>query len=206
MTYDLHTLQNRFYLHNNACASLQTAIPVLVDRLKASNSAIDCIAFPDDGAAKRFARIFTELTDDFEMVTCGKTRGEGDKRVITIQDGSCAGKRVLIVDDLVQTGGTLFECGRALKAAGALEVSAYVTHGVFPGESWRRFTRQRRDGSGDRDRDAEVDSSDGFCFERFYLTDSIPTITSMLPRDDVFEILPLSAKIVDDLDAFTKDI
>jgi phosphoribosylpyrophosphate synthetase len=203
MTYDLHTLQNRFYLHNNACASLQTAIPVLVDRLKASNPAIDCIAFPDDGAAKRFARMFTELTGDFEMVTCGKTRGEGgDKRVITIQDGSCAGKRVLIVDDLVQTGGTLLECGRALKAAGALEVSAYATHGVFPDESWRRFTRQGRDGNGD----GEVDSSDGFCFERFYLTDSIPTITSMLPRDDVFEILPLSAKIVDDLDAFTKDI
>lgn len=37
MIYDLHTLQNRFYLHNNAVASLQTAIPLLIERLKSTN-------------------------------------------------------------------------------------------------------------------------------------------------------------------------
>lgn len=187
MTYDLHTLQNRFYLHDNACASLQTAIPVLVQRLKEMNPDIDCIAFPDDGAAKRFSSAFKGL--GFEIVTCGKTR-DGDERVVTIQDGNCVGKKVVIVDDLVQTGGTLFECGLALKAAGAEEVNAYVTHGVFPNESWKRFMR-----NGDRG-----------CFEKFYLTDSIPTVTNNLPADDVFEILPLSSTIVSDLDAFTKDI
>ena len=182
MTYDLHTLQNRFYLHDNAVASLQTAIPVLVKHLRDTNSNVDCIAFPDDGAAKRFASMFKGL--GFEIVTCGKTR-DGDKRVVTIQDGDCAGKNVVVVDDLVQTGGTLYECGLALKTAGANEVSAYVTHGVFPNRSWERFMR-----SGDRD-----------CFEKFFLTDSIPTVTDHMPRDDVFEILPLSAKIVEDLDA-----
>lgn len=183
MTYDLHTLQNRFYLHDNAVASLQTAIPVLVKHLEDTNSNVDCIAFPDDGAAKRFSSMFNGL--GFDIVTCGKTRGEGDKRVVTIQDGDCVGKNVVIIDDLVQTGGTLFECGLALKAAGAREVSAYVTHGVFPNESWRRFMR-----NGDRG-----------CFEKFFLTDSIPTVTDQMPRDDVFEILPLNAKIVEDLDA-----
>jgi hypothetical protein len=44
-----------------------------------------------------------------------------------------------MVDDLVQTGNTLLECARVLKEAGALEVSAYVTHAVFPNESWRKF-------------------------------------------------------------------
>ena len=51
--YDLHTLQNRFYLHNNAIASLQTSIPLLINKLASSSSEIDCIAFPDDGANKR---------------------------------------------------------------------------------------------------------------------------------------------------------
>lgn len=45
--YDLHTLQNRFYLHGNTIPSLQTTIPLLIKTIKDSN--INCIAFPDDG-------------------------------------------------------------------------------------------------------------------------------------------------------------
>jgi hypothetical protein len=44
-------------------------------------------------------------------------------------------------------------------------------------------------------------NGDRGCFEKFFLTDSIPTVTDQMPRDDVFEILPLNAKIVEDLDA-----
>ena len=180
--YDLHTLQNRFYLHGNAIASLQTTIPLLISRLK--DTKVDCIAFPDDGAAKRFGSMFKGL--GFEIVTCGKTR-DGEKRVVNIQDGNAAGKTVVIVDDLVQTGGTLFECGVALKNAGAISVSAYVAHGVFPKESWKRFMK-----AGDRG-----------CFDKFYLTNSIPTVTDALPTDDVFEVLDLKAKIVEDLDMYS---
>lgn len=181
--YDLHTLQNRFYLHGNAIASLQTTIPLLIDRIQTSSN-IDCIAFPDDGAAKRFGSMFKNL--GFEIVTCGKTR-DGDKRVVSIQDGNPKGRNVVIVDDLVQTGGTLFECGVALKAAGAKEVNAFVAHGVFPNESWRRFMK-----AGDRG-----------CFEKFFLTNSIPSITDALPKDDVFEVLDLKSKIVADLDKYS---
>jgi ribose-phosphate pyrophosphokinase len=137
ITYDLHTLQNRFYLHGNAIASLQTSIPLLIKKIK-EEGRIDCIAFPDDGAAKRFGSMFKGL--GFEIVTCGKTR-DGDKRVVTIQDGNCKGKNVVIVDDLVQTGGTLYECGVALLKSGAASVSCFVAHGVFPAESWKRFLK-----------------------------------------------------------------
>ncbi|CAM9823544.1 unnamed protein product, partial [Sphacelaria rigidula] len=65
----------------------------------------------------------------------------GDIRQITIQDGDPAGKNIIIVDDLVQTGGTLYECGVALKAAGANAVQAFVAHGVFPKEAWKRFAK-----------------------------------------------------------------
>ena len=182
IVYDLHTLQNRFYLHGNAVASLQTTIPLLIKELKDTN--IDCIAFPDDGAAKRFGGMFGD--SGFEIVTCGKMR-DGDKRIVHIQDGDARGKRIVIVDDLVQTGGTLFECGVALKNAGALEVNAFVAHGVFPNDSWKSFLK-----SGDRG-----------CFEKFYLTNSIPTVTNKIPKDDVFVVLDLAQKIVDDLDAYS---
>ena len=182
IVYDLHTLQNRFYLHGNAVASLQTSIPMLINELK--NTEIDCIAFPDDGAAKRFGGMFHGL--GFEIVTCGKMR-DGDKRIVHIQDGDASGRNVVIVDDLVQTGGTLYECGIALRNAGAVQVSAFVAHGVFPNDSWTRFLK-----NGDRG-----------CFKKFYLTNSIPTVTNVIPKDDVFVVIDLAQKIIDDLDSYS---
>lgn len=186
MVYDLHTLQNRFYLHGNAVASLQTAIPLLKRRLRTSN--VNAIAFPDDGAAKRFSSLFEDM--EMEVIVCGKTRGEGDTRTVVIQDGDARGKHIVIVDDLVQTGGTLYECGKKLSEAGAASVSAYVTHAVFPRESYKRFNL-----GGDR-----------ACFEKFWVTNSIPTVTKNLPvGDGVFEVLDLMDLIINDLDHFSSD-
>lgn len=81
-------------------ASLQTAIPLLKEKIR--ESGINCVAFPDDGAAKRFSAMFQDL-DFLEIIVCGKTRGEGDERNVVIQDGDASGKHIVIVDDLVQT-------------------------------------------------------------------------------------------------------
>jgi phosphoribosylpyrophosphate synthetase len=186
MVFDLHSLQNRFYLHGNAVASLQTAIPLLKERIKSTN--IDCVAFPDDGAAKRFAAYFQDM--GLEIIVCGKTRGEGEGgiRSVVIQDGKAQDRHVVIVDDLVQTGGTLYECGKVLKEAGALSVNAFVSHAVFPNESWKRFNR-----GGDR-----------ACFEKFWVTNSIPTVTNSLPVDNgIFEILDLMDLIINDVDHYS---
>lgn len=52
---------------------------------------------------------FASLFPGYPVVICGKHRGEGDQRVVVIQDGDPSpAKHVLIVDDLVQSGGTLF--------------------------------------------------------------------------------------------------
>ena len=185
MVYDLHTLQNRFYLHGNAVASLHSAIPLLKRQLKQTNPKIDGIAFPDDGAAKRFGAFFQ---DEFELIVCGKTRGPNDQRTVVIQDGNVQGKHICIVDDLVQTGGTLYESALVLKQAGAASVSAFVTHAVFPNQSYQRFNV-----GGDR-----------HCFDKFWVTNSIPTVTSTLPVEDgVFEVLDLTELILHDLDYYT---
>jgi phosphoribosylpyrophosphate synthetase len=203
--YDLHTLQNRFYLHGtwalresetssspedgpyttlgNAVASLQTAIPLLKQRLR--DTAVDCIAFPDDGAAKRFDSFFSDM--DVEIIVCSKRRGKDDDRTVIIQDGNATNRHIVIVDDLVQTGGTLYETGKVLKEAGAASVSAFVSHAVFPKESWKRFNK-----GGDRS-----------VFEKFWVTNSIPTVTNQLPQEDgVFEVLDLMELIINDLDHF----
>ena len=165
-------------------ASLQTAIPLLKEKIRESN--INCVAFPDDGAAKRFSAMFQDM--DLEIIVCGKTRGEGDQRSVVIQDGDANGKNIVIVDDLVQTGGTLYESGKVLKEAGAASVNAFVSHAVFPKESWKRFNV-----GGDR-----------ACFDKFWVTNSIPTVTDMLPvTDGIFEVLDLMNLIINDLDHFS---
>jgi len=123
-------------------------------------------------------------TPTFDIIVCGKVR-DGESRVVTVQDGDPKDRRICIVDDLVQTGGTLFECGLALKNLGATSVHAFVAHAVFPKESWRRFLR-----GGDRD-----------VFDIFYTTNSIPTTTNNLPKDDVFKVLDLTPLVIRDLDS-----
>ena len=86
----------------------------------------------------------------------------------------------------VQTGGTLYECGAALQRLGAARVSAFVAHAVFPREAWRRFCR-----GGDR-----------AIFDTFYVTNSIPTTTSKLPGDGVFEIIDITDRVIEDLHSF----
>ena len=86
----------------------------------------------------------------------------------------------------VQTGGTLYECGAKLLELGASGVSAFVAHGVFPKEAWKRFAR-----GGDRD-----------VFETFYVTNSIPTTTDKLPADDVFTVIDLTERVIVDLDNY----
>jgi len=119
-----------------------------------------------------------------DVVTCGKTR-DGDARVVAIQDGDPEGKNIIIVDDLVQTGGTLYECGMELLARGASEVSAFVAHGVFPQDAWARFAT-----GGDRS-----------VFKRFWVTNSIPTTTRNLD-DEVFEVIDIMPQVLFDLDNY----
>ncbi|ONI17669.1 hypothetical protein PRUPE_3G173100 [Prunus persica] len=138
LIYDIHALQERFYFGDHVLPLFETGIPLLKQRLhQLPDSDKIVVAFPDDGAWKRFHK----QLDHFPMVVCNKVR-EGDKRIVRIKEGNPAGYHVVIVDDLVQSGGTLIECQKVLAAHGAAKVSAYVTHGVFPKRSWERFTHK----------------------------------------------------------------
>ncbi|KAL8610658.1 hypothetical protein ACOMHN_047227 [Nucella lapillus] len=168
LIYDIHALQERFYFSDTVIPRLETAIPLMrreVEKLPDRHSV--AFAFPDDGAYKRFYRLFPEeLT-----IICAKVR-DGATRIVTVKDGNPSGKHVIIVDDLVQTGGTLRECAKALVDKGARKISAYVTHPVFPKQSWRNF----------------LDCTPKF--ENFWITDSIPHAAE-IGRSEPFRMLSL---------------
>lgn len=95
---------------------------------------------------------------------------------------------MVIVDDLVQTGGTLFECGNALKAQGALRIFAFVPHAVFPQGAWKKFLRN-------------TDPPGAYSiFETFWVTNSVATTTAQLPTDDAFEVLSMMPQVIQDLE------
>ncbi|XP_022088861.1 ribose-phosphate pyrophosphokinase 4-like isoform X2 [Acanthaster planci] len=157
--FDIHALQERFYFSDTIIPRLESAIPLLHrEMLKLPHDVKFnlAIAFPDEGAHKRFHGMF----EDFPLITCIKVRN-GDKRVVTIKEGEAKDQHIIIIDDLVQSGGTLRNCARALLEKGAASVSAFVTHAVFPQNSWRAFTT------------AEAAAS-SVKFEHFWITDSIP--------------------------------
>lgn len=185
MVYDLHTMQNRFYMSGSALLTTHTAFPLLVEKIRDPSSKIDAVAFPDEGAAKRFGYVFKEAFPNMELVTCGKHRDVNDplKRTVVIQEGDPVGKQMIIIDDLVQSGGTLYQCALALKNAGATKVSAYCTHAVFPKQSWKKFAK----------------GGEMAVFEKFYVSNSRIGMTNSLPKDDCFEVLDLLPQILEDL-------
>ncbi|KAK6134994.1 hypothetical protein DH2020_031278 [Rehmannia glutinosa] len=179
--YDIHALQERFYFSDTVLPVFESGIPLLKERLQ-QLPALDkiVVAFPDDGAWKRFHK----LLDHFPMVICNKVR-EGDKRFVRIKEGDPAGCHVVIVDDLVQSGGTLIECQKVLAAHGAAKVSAYVTHGVFPKKSWERFLHKNDDSEK--------------AFTHFWITDSCPNTVKAIATKAPFEVLSLAGSIADAL-------
>ncbi|XP_065852311.1 ribose-phosphate pyrophosphokinase 4 [Euphorbia lathyris] len=180
--YDIHALQERFYFGDHVLPLFETGIPLLMQRLQQlPDSENIVVAFPDDGAWKRFHK----LLDHFPTVVCAKVR-EGDKRIVRIKEGNPAGCHVVIVDDLVQSGGTLIECQKVLAAHGAAKVSAYVTHGVFPKRSWERFTHK-----------SDETSENAFAY--FWITDSCPLTVEAIANKSPFEILSLAGSIADAL-------
>lgn len=176
--FDIHALQERFYFGDNILPCFESGIPMLLNRLQQlPDSDNITIAFPDDGAWKRFHK----QLQHFPMVVCAKVR-EGNQRIVRIKEGDPKGRHVVIVDDLVQSGGTLIECQKVLAKHGAAKISAYVTHGIFPNKSWERFNH-----------DKGGNPENGMTY--FWITDSCPETVKQVRNKSPFEVISLAAAI-----------
>ena len=92
------------------------------------------VVSPDVGGMGRARRLAEQLR--LPLAVLEKRRnadGTGIKEIRTI--GDVSGKRVILYDDIVSTGGTLIQAAEALVRSGAREVCACCTHGVFSGDA-----------------------------------------------------------------------
>ena len=134
--FDIHALQEVFYFSDKVRVRHISGINLLLNLLEEEGKTRKnlVIAFPDEGAYKRFNSYFK----NYDKIICEKRRENG-KRIINIKEGNPKGKEILIVDDLILSGGTLLESAKVLMDNGALKISAYATHGVFPKKNWQTF-------------------------------------------------------------------
>jgi ribose-phosphate pyrophosphokinase len=96
---------------------------------------------PDPGRAK-MARRFGQMLEA-ELAILNKTRPEHDQAAVTEVIGEVGGKIAIMTDDMIVTGGTLIAGADALLEAGAREVYACATHGLFPGHAFEKLAASR---------------------------------------------------------------
>jgi ribose-phosphate pyrophosphokinase len=110
---------------------------VFVPYLKSLNLKNIMFASPDVGGIKR-ARSFAKFFDA-ELAVCDKYRKEANKIESMRLIGEVEGKDVILVDDLVDTAGTICKAAQLLKEKGANSVRAVCTHPVLSGAAYENI-------------------------------------------------------------------
>jgi ribose-phosphate pyrophosphokinase len=92
------------------------------------------VVSPDVGGVVR-ARAFAKRLDDADLAIIDKRRPRPNESKVMNIIGDVKGKTCILVDDMVDTAGTLCVAAKALKNEGALKVIAYITHPVLSGKA-----------------------------------------------------------------------
>ena len=95
------------------------------------------LACTDAGRAKWVESLANDLRVPAAFVY--KRRVDGDTTEVTGVSAEVRGKRVVIYDDMIRTGGSLVNAARAYRDAGAVSIDAIATHGLLPGDSIARL-------------------------------------------------------------------
>jgi ribose-phosphate pyrophosphokinase len=146
---------------------------IFVPYLKSLGLADIMFASPDVGGIKR-ARSFAKFFDA-ELAVCDKYRKEANKIESMRLIGEVDGKDVILVDDLVDTAGTICKAASLLKEKGAKSVRAVCTHGVLSGKAY--------------------DNINASVLEEIVVTDTIP-LQKESPKIKVLSVSDLFAKAI----------
>jgi ribose-phosphate pyrophosphokinase len=142
LTVDLHADQIQGFFDipvDNVYAS-----PVLLGDIWRQTHENLIVVSPDVGGVVR-ARAIAKRLDDAELAIIDKRRPRPNEAKVMNIIGDVSGRSCVLVDDLVDTAGTLGQAAGALKDAGAIKVVAYVTHPVLSGPAVTNIMNSRLD-------------------------------------------------------------
>ena len=137
LALDLHAGQLQAYF--NIPVDHLFAAPVLTEYFRRQTYQRLSVISPDAGGVERAGAFAKRL--DVSLGIIDKRRDREKKNVATVRHivGDVAGRDVLVVDDMVDTAGTLVEATAALRRAGAQRVFAGATHAVLSGPAMQRL-------------------------------------------------------------------
>jgi ribose-phosphate pyrophosphokinase len=138
MTMDLHTgqIEGYFTFPVDHLTAMHTFVDYFVDQgFKDAEDAV--VVAPDTGEVKVAKQLAGHLRLPWAIVN--KMRDKPDRSEVTHVIGDVAGKRVLMIDDIIATGGTLVNAAERLVEDGATEVRAAATHGEFSGKAYEKI-------------------------------------------------------------------
>jgi len=135
VTVDLHASQIQGFF-DIPVDNLYGAI-LFIDYIKSKNFKNPVIASPDIGGVAR-ARYFAKKLG-LDMVIVDKRREKANESEVMNVIGDVEGKDVILIDDMVDTAGTMVKGAAALKALGANSVMACCTHPVLSGPAYERI-------------------------------------------------------------------
>ena len=142
LTIDLHADQIQGFFDipvDNVYAS-----PVLLGDAWKQAYTNKIVVSPDVGGVIR-ARAFAKRLDDSELAIIDKRRPRANESKVMNIIGEVEGKTCLLVDDMVDTAGTLCQAAQALKDEGATKVVAYITHAVLSGNAVDKIMKSALD-------------------------------------------------------------
>ena len=160
-----------------------TAMPVLVEWMSNNLSGELVVVSPDAGRVKVAERYANLLHANIAIVHNRRVRGV--KNAVEAKDvvGEVEGKTCVLIDDMIDTGGTLVAAAEQLAERGAASVYAAATHGVFSGPA--------------------IDRIKNSVLEKVVITNTLP-----LPPEkqiDKIEVLSAAGIIADAIDAVFED-
>ena len=140
VTVDLHAGQIQGFFDIPVDNLFATPIFTRHIKRKIKNKNLICVA-PDVGGVERARALGRKL--NAELAIIDKRRSAPGKSLVMNVIGNVKDKICIIVDDLIDSGGTIVNATEALKKRGAKEVHVYVTHGVLSGDAVEKIKKSK---------------------------------------------------------------
>ncbi|MGH9306509.1 MAG: ribose-phosphate diphosphokinase [Acidimicrobiales bacterium] len=181
VSVDLHSGQIQGFF--NGPVDHLTAMPVLVDYLSSHDPSNLVVVAPDAGRVKVAERFSQHLGSDLALVHKRRPPGASDQVEALDVVGPIKGRRCVLIDDMIDTAGTIVAGAELLMERGATDVWAMATHGVLS--------------------DPAIDRLKNSVIERVVITNTLPLAEDR--RIDKIEVLSVASIVARVIDAVFED-
>lgn len=173
ITMDLHANQIQGYF--DVPVDHMIGGPILADFMKQYVDENTVVVSPDVGGVLRARNLASLLNVPLAIIE--KRRQKANESEVMNVVGDIEGKTVILIDDIVDTAGSLTKAAKVLKNLGAKKVYACASHGVLSGPAIERLQES--------------------CIEKLVITDTIPlTEEKQIDKIEVVTVAPLLAKVI----------